>query len=109
MRPPRASELPVLEHLFAAAGIEQDPRALRVEPMEDGEMGSLLFENLGDYDRRFGEAVAECCYDDSDGILVSVTLNLDQRGALFELDSWKVDFSKLQRWPAKDEIRSVAT
>ncbi|MGR3279329.1 DUF6984 family protein [Acaryochloris marina NIES-2412] len=107
MRPPTESELPILEYLFAMAGLNQDPQDLRIEPMSDGKMGSLLFENLNGVDRRLGETAAECCFEDADGALVTVTLNLDQHGALFELDIWKVDFSKLQRWPLKNEIRTL--
>lgn len=107
MRPPTESELPILEYLFAIAGLEQAPRNLRLKTMNDGEMGSLLFENLDGVERRLGETVAECYFEDSDGTLVSATLNLDQYGALFELDVWKVDFSKLQRWPLQGEIRTL--
>lgn len=107
MRPPTDSELPILEYLLVVAGLNQAPRDLRLEPMNDGEMGSLLFENLDRIDRRLGETVAKCYFEDSDGTLVSATLNLDQHGALFELDVWKVDFSKLQRWPLKEAICTI--
>lgn len=107
MRPPTELELPILEYLFTMAGLKQIPCTLRLKSMNDGEMGSLLFENLDRIDRRLGETVAKCYFEDSDGTLVSATLNLDQHGALFELDMWKVDFSKLQRWPLKEEIRTL--
>lgn len=107
MRQPDESELPILEYLFAIAGLKQNPRNLQIESMSDGEMGSLLFENLDEVDRRLGETVAEGYFEDSDGTLVSVTLNLDQQGKPFELDVWKVDFSNLQRWPLKGDIRPL--
>lgn len=107
MRQPDELELPIIEYLFAIAGLKQTPRNLRIESMNDGEMGSLLFENLDGVDRRLGDTVAECYFEDSDGILVSVTLNLDQQGKPFELDVWKVDFSNLQRWPLKEDIRPL--
>src|SRR2546421_11169790 len=74
-----------------------------VEDMNDGGMGSLLF--VGSADRRFGKCIGEAEFDDADGVLVSVALNIDQRGKLFELDLWKVDFSPLQRIAALDELR----
>jgi hypothetical protein len=40
-------------------------------------------------------------------MLVSVALNVDQRGELFELDLWKVDFSPLKRIAALAELRPV--
>jgi hypothetical protein len=74
-----------------------------VEEMNDGGMGSLRF--VGSADRRLGECVGEAEFDDADGVVVSVALNVDQRGELFELDVWKVDFSPLQRIAALDELR----
>lgn len=74
-----------------------------VEDMKDGRMGSLRF--VGSHDRRFGECVGEAEFDDADGVTVSVALNADQRGELFELDVWKVDFSPLQRIAAVGELR----
>jgi len=75
-----------------------------VEEMNDGGMGSLLFVSDAVLDRRFGAQLAEASFLDEDGVLVSVTLNVDQRGELFELDLWKVDNSYLKRFPA---IRNV--
>jgi hypothetical protein len=47
-----------------------------VEEMNDGGMGSLRF--VGSADRRFGKCVGEAEFDDEDGMLVSVALNVDQ-------------------------------
>ncbi|MDH2348702.1 hypothetical protein [Bradyrhizobium sp. SSUT77] len=74
-----------------------------VEEMKDGGMGSLLF--VGAADRRFGRCIGEAEFDDADGVLVSVALNLDQRDELFELDLWKVDFSALQGIAAVGDVR----
>lgn len=74
-----------------------------VEDLNDGGMGSLRF--VGSPDRRFGECVGEAEFDDADGVTVSVALNADQSGELFELDVWKVDFSPLQRIAALSDLR----
>jgi hypothetical protein len=74
-----------------------------VEEMNDGGMGSLRF--VAGPDRQFGKCVGSAEFNDADGVLVSVALNVDQRGQLFELDIWKVDFSPLQRIAALDELR----
>jgi hypothetical protein len=74
-----------------------------VEEMNDGGMGSLRF--VGSANRRLGACVGEAEFDDADGVTVSVALNIDQRGELFELDVWKVDFSPLQRIAAFSELR----
>jgi hypothetical protein len=71
--------------------------------MNDGGMGSLRF--VGSADRRFGKCIGEAEFDDLDGVPVSVALNVDQYGQLFELDLWKVDFSPLKRIAARDEFR----
>ncbi|MDR0697788.1 MAG: hypothetical protein LBG28_01000, partial [Tannerella sp.] len=67
-----------------------------VRPMNDGGMGSILIINKNDEsDRIFGEQIGECCFVDEDGIDVVVSLNIDNKGNLFELDIWKTNFSPL--------------
>jgi len=73
--------------------------------MNDGGMGSLLFVRESVGERRFGQELGEADFDDVDDVLVSVTLNLDQNGDLFELDVWKVDNSPLKRFPPLTDIR----
>jgi hypothetical protein len=67
-------------------------------------MGSLLFAAVEPYSRCLGLELAEAAYADADGISVSVVLNLDQHHALFELDSFKADNSRLIRIPAEQDI-----
>lgn len=69
-----------------------------VEDIEDGGMGSLRFVS-DQKDRRLGEKIAETHFLDEDGVPVLVSLYLDQAGALYELDSWKTDYSPLKRIP----------
>ena len=77
--------------------------------MKDGGMGSLLlFPNGATSENRiFGGVASALDFDDEDGVQVSVTLNLDKNGALFEIDSWKVNFAPLIRVP--DEFRSLTS
>jgi len=82
------------------SGADSSPGAdslelIEVEPMEDGGMGSLYFPHAAKCreQRRLGKRIAQTEFTDDDGILVSVTLNVDQDGDLFELDVWKTDFS----------------
>ena len=77
--------------LLARAGMKVDVSSLEAEEMVDGGMGSLLFR--GSEDRKFGAAAATLEFKNNDGVLVSVALYVDQSGAPFELDVWKVDFS----------------
>lgn len=73
---------------------------LIVEPMKDDGMGSLyLFPNGVKRNRKFGKCVSEYQFVDKDGIEVIVSLNIDDKGELFELDIWKTDFSQLTSFP----------
>jgi hypothetical protein len=70
----------------------------RVQELEDGGMGSLQFVS-GTPNRRLGHLLANLWYTDADGVAVLASLYADTDGELFELDSWKVDDSPLQRIP----------
>jgi hypothetical protein len=82
---------------------------LHVRSMNDGGMGSLLLipDSVRAANRMFGRQLllAECA--DSDGTPVSIALNLDSGGHLYELDLWKVDFGPLLRWPQPGDIKLI--
>jgi hypothetical protein len=80
---------------------------LMVVEMKDGGMGSRLLIPQGAEatDRSFGKQIASGEFTDSDGVPVSVTLNADILGNLYELDVWKVDFTPLTSWPDPGAIR----
>ena len=65
-------------------------------------MGGIRF--LQSEPRSFGKALAEAHYLDSDGVLVSIAINADSSGELFELDFWKVDFSSLKSYPKPSDL-----
>jgi len=110
-RVPSSGELALITTLMHQGSVDDkraDPLAdLRVKPMCDGGMGSLLLlpHGCSESERAFGEVIASCEFIDTDGVPVSVTLNLDQQGQLFELDVWKADFSPLHAWPDPLAIR----
>lgn len=72
-----------------------------VRSMQDGKMGGLyLFPNGTLNEKRMlGRTVSEYQFKDKDGIDVIASLNLDEKGDLFELDIWKTDFSPLISFP----------
>ena len=80
-----------------------------VEEMSDGGMGSLKLipKGLRGGARSFGAQIALGEFRDSDGVEVSVALNVDREGRLFELDFWKVSFAPLRCWPKSSAIRIV--
>ncbi len=73
----------------------------RVVDMQDGGMGSIRFVQQAP--RRYGKTLAERYFVDEDGLPVSITLNVDEQGDLFELDFWKVDFTPLRHYPSPSE------
>lgn len=75
-----------------------DLECLRVSDMDDGGMGSVLFESTKP-DRSYGRTLSEGWFNDEDGFPVLVAINLDMENEIFELDTWKVDFSPRRRMP----------
>jgi hypothetical protein len=78
--------------------LRQELAEALVEEMTDGGMGSLRF--TGAAGRKFGQQLAEAELQDVDGVVLNITINVDQYGSLFEFDVWKVDFSPLIRLPS---------
>lgn len=81
-----------------------------VESMADGGMGSIRFAASGSEgrERRLGTVFAEGAFTDRDGVPVSFSVNLDERGALFELDLWRADFLPLQSLPPEEADFTVS-
>ena len=75
-----------------------------VEDMQDGGMGGIRFCG-DDRGKRPLAGIAEAEYTDDDGVLVSIVLNTDTKGAIYEVDFWKTDFSPLRRYPPPSELR----
>jgi hypothetical protein len=82
---------------------------LSVTEMNDGGMGSLLLAPRGKQTapRSFGKELVVAAANDYDGVPLSIALNLDNHGNLYELDVWKVDFSPLQKLPDPREIKII--
>jgi len=74
----------------------------QVLDINDGKMGSVQFAG---HDIRFlGSCLVKAQYVDRDGIPVSIVLNTDTTGQLYELDIWKADFSSLQAYPVFERM-----
>jgi len=65
-------------------------------------MGGIRF--VTDKQQQLGTVLAEAEYFDEDGVLVSIVINADQAGALFELDFWRVDFGPLKKYPSPSDV-----
>jgi len=92
----------MLSGLYDSMELEKILVNSRVTDMQDGGMGSLQF-GMREH-RSVEKVVAEARYLDSDGVLVSIVINTDKEGKLFELDFWKVDFSSLRRYPTHSDL-----
>jgi hypothetical protein len=108
-RPLRKEERELLQSLLAATytpkEIEQRLSHASVQQMEDGGMGSIRFVEPASAKQSFGQEIAAAGYVDSDGVPVDITVNLDKKGNLFEIDFWKVDFSSLLRYPRSQDLK----
>jgi hypothetical protein len=71
--------------------------------MKDRNMGSIRFAR--DERRIFDKVLVEAQYKDEDGVSVSIAINADNKGDLFEIDFWKVDFSPLKHYPKPSDLR----
>lgn len=102
----REAELVLLLALLnSAPSISRgDLSAKVVENMSDGGMGSVRFLNNKGREAPYGATIAEAEYVDTDGMLVSIAVNIDERGDLLEIDFWKVDFSPLRKYPLPAEL-----
>lgn len=104
MRNLKNEEIRIINDLLNSANIQgkYDLDNYLAEEMNDGDMGSIyLFRNdlPPKTNRKFSKCIATKDYKDADNVKLSVTLNIDQEGHLYELDIWKVDFSQLIRYP----------
>lgn len=99
LRKPTKDEYHLLELLMNKAELSLDQnKHLMVKNMDDGGMGSLLlFPSGKDSDtRNFGKQVSDLTFFDQDGVEVIASLNIDERGNIFELDMWKTNFDELK-------------
>ena len=103
MNPISEEQKPLIEHLLKLAKLEIDISTLKVQTMKDGDMGSQKFSTAKP-DSVFGGNISEVTFVDLDGIEVLGTLQIDQYGNPFELDMFKADFSKLEKWPNENEL-----
>jgi hypothetical protein len=92
-------EKQIVNYLVGKADIDfPDERyeKMLVRKMDDGGMGSFsIFPEASDVGvkRKFGKEASEFEFVDDDGVLVIVSLYLDEEGKLLEVDVWKTNFN----------------
>ena len=74
---------------------------LKVMDMLDGNMGSLYIVNplKTREERKMDKAIIEKQFYDADDVSISISINIDTDGNLFELDIWRVDFNPIINFP----------
>ena len=77
---------------------------IEVENFFDNDTRGFVIFDHDEEDRQTGKCIANVEYKDEDGVIVSIELNLDKSGNLYELDIWKVDDTLLIKWPKIDEL-----
>ena len=93
----------ILNHSNEFELLSQIPE--NVYDLDDGGMGSIKFTNKPE--RVYGRDVLEVNYTDADATQVVIALTIDNKGELFELDFWKVNFEKLNKYPKPNEIELI--
>ncbi|NQX85548.1 MAG: hypothetical protein HRT67_06540 [Flavobacteriaceae bacterium] len=105
MRSLTENEKKLLRLLLEKSDFEINIEEIGVCDIEDGQMGSLRFISSRLYqDRQMGKIISEMVFKDADNIPISVNLSVDDKGVLYELDIWKVDFSKVEIYPSKETL-----
>ena len=103
-RPIKDAERLIIQHLleFIKAKPNQFEISNTAFEYEGGKMGSinLVNENQGEY--KGDIAIAQ--YIDSDGVIVMITLTIDSNNNLLDLDFWKTNFEKLEKYPSPSDL-----
>ena len=80
---------------------------IKVQNMDDGGMGSIKFISklkISEDKRVMKECISKNEFIDKDGILVQISLNIDNNDNLYELDFWKVNFSPINKYPKPEDL-----
>jgi hypothetical protein len=105
----RSDEMALIQALLASGGREDLVASLadaQVQAIPGEETGSLVFAPPSASPRKFGDVLATAEAEDSDGVLITFALNLDRSGALYELDIWKDDLSRVISLPDLSRLRT---
>jgi uncharacterized protein DUF6984 len=107
----RADERAILNKLLSRTALAKmaEISDMLVQDMPDGGMGSIHFcrTEQRSETRPLAKQIAEGTFKDRDGTPVSITLNVDDRGELLELDVFKGDGSPLVSYPDPQDVEVI--
>lgn len=103
-RPIREAEIEIIQFLLKhiQADLNNFPISDTVFEYEGGKMGSINLVNPNQGEYKGDIVIAQ--YIDSDGIIVMITLTIDNNNQLLDLDFWKVNFEKLITYPTPSSL-----
>ncbi|MFN0047658.1 MAG: DUF6984 family protein [Cytophagales bacterium] len=107
MREIRQNEQDLIAFLLSSLGLDAQnhPFNSQVDEYEGGKMGSIsLGGNPDEYDRD----LIQVRYIDADYVPVIITLTVDSKNQLLDLDFWKEDFSKLLVYPTVEKVTIIS-
>ena len=81
--------------------------AYECETLSDGGTGSFRLINLAtaSSQAKFSYTGAEAEFTDTDGVTVSVCLNVSNDDYPFEIDFWKANFASLMNYPQPQDVK----
>jgi hypothetical protein len=101
LRPIKPEERTLIRHMLGMIpGGDKYSIPEEVENLGEGGMGGIQLSANGEH----SSDLVEAAYTDEDGRKVLLTLTANERGELFDLDIWKMDFSSLRRYPTSDKV-----
>jgi hypothetical protein len=103
LRPIKIKEKLLIEFLLKKCELNPSDYVISelVDDYENAKMGSI---GLGQPNVEYAGDIIQAEYTDTDLVQVVITLTKDTDNQLLDLDFWKVDFSKLIKYPSPEEL-----
>lgn len=101
----REEELILAKHLITLSGKQPEDYELceMVDDYENAKMGSINF--TPPEKSPYQKDLVQVIYKDIDEVPMVITLTINQNNEILDMDFWKKDFSKLQKYPTLDQVK----
>lgn len=104
LRKIKEEEIELIKFLLVKSNLDPNQFIISdmVDEYEGGKMGSI---GLGKVGAVYESDIIQAEYVDLDGVEVIISLTKDTENQILDLDFWKVDFSKLLKYPTPSELK----
>lgn len=104
LRKIKEEEIELIKFLLVKSNLDPNQFIISdmVDEYEGGKMGSI---GLGKVGAVYESDIIQAEYADLDGVEVIISLTKDTENQILDLDFWKVDFSKLLKYPTPLELK----